>query len=72
MFERRQNIGLNILRGICDDDGPKVAKWFYEELFSYEAIDGDTVAHALDMAVKNLRESGVSLDRWAPFIHVGA
>jgi CHAT domain-containing protein len=59
-------------RAICDVDGPKVAKWFYEELLAKEVVDGDSVAYALDFAVGNLRDSGVSVERWAPFIHMGA
>jgi hypothetical protein len=61
-----------IHRAINDFDGPKVAKWFYEELFSNEVIDVDSVAYALDVAVGKLRETGVLPDRWAPFIHIGA
>jgi hypothetical protein len=63
---------LTISRAIVDDDGPNVAKWFYEELLSKEVVDADSVAYALDTAVGKLRESGVSPDRWAPFIHMGA
>jgi CHAT domain-containing protein len=59
-------------RAIADADGPKVAKWFYEELLSKEVVDADSVAYALDAAVGKLRDSGVSPDRWAPFIHMGA
>lgn len=62
---------LIFTRAINDYDGPKVAKWFYEELFANEVIDGDAVACSLDTAVRKLRELGVSLDRWAPFIHMG-
>jgi hypothetical protein len=49
-----------------------VAKWFYQELFAKEMIDANDVAYALDTAVDNLRKGGVSLDRWAPFIHMGS
>jgi hypothetical protein len=59
-------------RAISDVDGPKVAKWFYEDLFAAEVLDADSVAYALDFAVGKLRDSGVSADRWAPFIHMGA
>jgi hypothetical protein len=59
-------------RAINDYDGPKVAKWFYEELFANEVIDVDSVAYALDVAVGKLRETKVLPDRWAPFIHMGA
>jgi hypothetical protein len=48
-----------------------VAKWFYEELFASEVIGADTAAYALDTAVGRLREEGVPIQRWAPFIHMG-
>lgn len=64
---------LRFLRPISDDDGPQMAKWFYEEILGAEVIDTDTIAYALDTAVKKLREeSGASLYRWAPFILMGA
>jgi hypothetical protein len=63
---------LTMIRAIRDADGPKVAQWFYEELFAKEVVDGDSVAYALDSAVGKLRASGVSPERWAPFIHMGA
>jgi hypothetical protein len=62
---------LTMIRAITDSDGPKVAKWFYEELLAKEVVDGDSVAYALDFAVSKLRASGVSPERWAPFIHMG-
>jgi hypothetical protein len=63
---------LIIRRAISDVDGPKVAKRFYEELLAKEVVDADSIAYALDSAVAQLRDSGVSADRWAPFIHMGA
>jgi hypothetical protein len=60
-----------ICRAIDDDDGRKVATWFYEELFSNEIIDADCVPYALDVAVGKLRASGAPPERWAPFIHMG-
>jgi hypothetical protein len=59
-------------RAITDIDGPKVSKWFYEELLAKEVVNADSVAYALDSAVGKLRASGVSPERWAPFIHMGA
>jgi hypothetical protein len=59
-------------RAISDVDGPKVAKWFYEELLAKEVVNADLVAYALDSAVGKLRDSGASPERWAPFIHMGA
>jgi hypothetical protein len=64
--------GLMTDRAMADDDGPKVAQWFYEELLSKEVIDTDSVAYALDVAVGKLRATGVAPYRWAPFIHMGA
>jgi hypothetical protein len=61
-----------LFRAISDEDGPKVAKWFYEHLFARETIDADAVAYALDSAVTKLRQSGVPSDQWVPFIHMGA
>jgi hypothetical protein len=61
-----------MIRVITDIDGPKVAKWFYEELLAKEVVDVDSVAYALDSAVGKLRDSGASPERWAPFIHMGA
>jgi hypothetical protein len=49
-----------------------VAKCFYEQLFAKEMVDADSVAYALNFAVGKLRDSGVSPERWAPFIHMGA
>jgi CHAT domain-containing protein len=63
---------LTTSRAISDVDGPEVAKWFYEELFTKEVVDADSVACALDVAVDKLRNSGVGPQRWAPFIHMGA
>jgi hypothetical protein len=63
---------MSFSRAISDYDGPMVAKWFYEALFAKEVIDMDHIPYALDTAVTKLRQSGVSLDRWAPFIHMGA
>jgi hypothetical protein len=55
-------------RMMNDEDGPSVARWFYERLF---ALDLDTIAYALDVAVTKLREIGVPASRWALFIHIG-
>jgi hypothetical protein len=55
-----------------DIDGPRVAKRFYERLFSEEVITLDAIPYALDYAVSELRKSGVPPHRWATFIHMGA
>jgi hypothetical protein len=60
-----------------DADGPDLAQWFYEDLFSNEVIDADAVAYALDAAVEKLRakiphRAARWALRWAPYIHMGA
>jgi hypothetical protein len=55
-----------------DQDGPQVAKRFYERLFAKEDIVLDDIPYALDYAVEELRETGVIPERWATFIHMGA
>jgi hypothetical protein len=54
-----------------DEDGPKVARWFYDSLFSREKVNLDGIAYALDEAVAKLRQEGASAERWAVFIHIG-
>ncbi|KAK7689945.1 hypothetical protein QCA50_006585 [Cerrena zonata] len=56
---------------IDDEDGPVIAKMVYEHLFRNGRPDTSEAALALHMAVNKLREQGVSVMRWAPFIHVG-
>jgi hypothetical protein len=62
----------SIGRAMRDEDGPVVAKAFYEKLLEGDTITADAVPYALDHAVRKLRESGVPVERWATFIHVGA
>jgi hypothetical protein len=57
---------------MSDEDGPYVAKCFYDKLFEKEQITVDDVPFALDHAVQELRRSGAPPERWATFIHVGA
>jgi hypothetical protein len=54
-----------------DEDGPKLARRFYEELFQQELLDLDDVAYALDEAIQELRSHGVPSRRWALFMHMG-
>jgi hypothetical protein len=54
-----------------DEDGPAIARWFYERLFAQEELDLDNIPYALDEAVEKLRGQGVSASRWALFIHIG-
>jgi hypothetical protein len=53
-------------------DGPLVAELFYKKLFREDVITLDAIPYALDYAVKELRKTGVSSERWATFIHMGA
>jgi ABC-type uncharacterized transport system auxiliary subunit len=63
---------LSPSRAMSDQDGPFVAQRFYEKLFAAENLDVDAVAYALDHAITELKDSGVSPERWATFIHMGA
>jgi hypothetical protein len=56
---------------MSDQDGPNVARWFYEALFEHVQLDLDDVAYALDDAVCKLRHSGVPASRWVSMVHVG-
>jgi CHAT domain-containing protein len=60
--------------GICDEDAPKVAVNTYKYLFrnGMQQLDPSEAAKALNHAILLLREDpNVSVDRWAPFIHLG-
>jgi hypothetical protein len=58
---------------IADIDGPFVSKRFYERLYA----NGTSLPHAEDtalalhVAVRQLRDNSVALERWVPFIHIG-
>jgi hypothetical protein len=54
-----------------DEDGPKLARTFYEALFMHEIIDLDDIAYALDDAIQALRSQSVPAPRWALFMHMG-
>jgi hypothetical protein len=62
---------MNACRMMNDDDGPAIAREFYEALFARETLDLDDIAYALDGAVAKLREDGAPASRWAAFIHIG-
>lgn len=55
-----------------DNDGPKMAKWFYEALLENETVDLDGIPYALDAAVAQLRKEGAPARQWATFMHLGA
>jgi CHAT domain-containing protein len=63
---------------MCDDDGPDLAKHFYKALFpTLRGEQGlpyhERSAEALQFAVKKLRRKrGITLERWAKFVHYGA
>jgi hypothetical protein len=63
---------LTLHRAMRDEDGPAISKAFYQKLFEGDTITADAIPRALDHAVRKLRESGASIERWATFIHVGA
>ena len=63
-----------------DEDGPKVADTFYENLLPAKNLgvdlqhahpDTTEAARALHVSIAKLRAEGVSFGRWVPFIHLG-
>jgi hypothetical protein len=54
-----------------DVDGPFMAKHIYSRIFKDGHLDMDAVPYALDDAIRQLRESGVSVSRWATYVHFG-
>lgn len=59
-------------RSMYDDDGPRMAQWFYEALLEKEMIDLNDIPYALDTAVRKLRATGAPAARWATYMHLGA
>jgi hypothetical protein len=57
---------------MSDVDGPVIAEAVYKDIFSHNVIDTDVIAYALDAAIERLRQRGVSPERWATFVHIGA
>jgi hypothetical protein len=72
ILNARCSLNTSVDRAMRDDDGPVVSKAFYEKLLEGDTITADAIPYALDHAVRTLRESGASVERWATFIHVGA
>jgi hypothetical protein len=56
---------------MSDEDGPRLARRFYEVLFDRQQLDLDDIPYALDAAVQALRSAGVPARRWALFMHMG-
>jgi hypothetical protein len=56
-----------------DEDGPRIAKSLYQDVFKSDSeyIDPDDIAYALDGAVRRLRQEVRDPMRWAPYIHLG-
>jgi CHAT domain-containing protein len=62
---------------MADIDGPDLAKYFYESVFSGDRQEveryNERTAEALRDAVKKLRrKGGITLERWVNFVHYGA
>jgi hypothetical protein len=60
-----------LCRLMHDEDGPNLARHFYQTLFEHERLDLDDIAYALDDAIQKLRIQGVPARRWALFMHMG-
>jgi hypothetical protein len=55
-----------------DFDGPFIAERVYKSIFLEGKLDLQAVPHALDAAVRELRETGAPPSRWATYVHIGA
>jgi CHAT domain-containing protein len=56
-----------------DIDGVQVSLEVYNAMLAGDGdkVDLNVVPYALDTAIRNLREGGVSSDRWATYMHFG-
>jgi hypothetical protein len=58
-----------------DLDGPQVAADVYRTMFEdasdRRVANQSAAAFGLDIAVRKLRETGVSASRWATYVHIG-
>jgi hypothetical protein len=63
------------IRAMNDSDGPQIAADVYRTMFSDVSdgpnVDRSATAFGLDLAVRKLRETGVSASRWATYVHIG-
>lgn len=62
---------------MSDHDGPAIAKAVYNALFNVPGGPNlstfpRTLARVVDDVVRDMRAKGVSVDRWAAFVHIGA
>jgi hypothetical protein len=55
-----------------DLDGPFIAQRVYRSIFQDGKLNLSAVPHALDAAVRDLRETGAHPSRWATYVHIGA
>jgi hypothetical protein len=55
-----------------DLDGPFIAQRVYRTIFRDGKLNLSAVPHALDAAVRDLRETGAHPSRWATYVHIGA
>ncbi|KAF8217960.1 CHAT domain-containing protein [Mycena galopus ATCC 62051] len=63
---------IGTMWSMLDQDGPVLAEAIYTHLFSNgKKPQATDAARALQMAVRKLRDSGISYERWVPFIHIG-
>ncbi|KAG8864237.1 hypothetical protein FRB96_006058 [Tulasnella sp. 330] len=64
---------IGTMWAMTDEDGPMVAKEFYEHMFrnGLEQVDCRDSAKALVKAVRLLRRKRVPLERWINFVHYG-
>lgn len=64
---------IGTLWRMCDEDGPDVAREFYEFMFrdGGAAVDFRDSAEALHKTVQGLRRRKVSIERWINFVHFG-
>jgi hypothetical protein len=60
-------------RSMGDEDGPRIAKSLYHDIFKSDSeyINPDDIAYALDAAVRSLQQETNDPMRWAPYIHLG-
>jgi hypothetical protein len=66
---------IGTMWAMADEDGKYLAKYFYESMFSDERQGipyYERSARALAVAVRMLRERGVSPERWVNYAHFGA
>jgi CHAT domain-containing protein len=61
-----------MIRSMDDLDGPFIAERVYRAIFREGKLNLAAVPHALDAAVRELRETGAHPSRWATYVHIGA